>query len=164
MADDITALRRILQQCRAIAVVGLSAEGHRPRHFAASANGMAAEAMALMTFLQAGDHVVAAGALYGGGVAMLAVSLKKFGIETTFVDATDPDAFAEALRPNTRAVFAESPGHPSLVVLDIAAIAYVAHAHGVPLVIDNTVTSLCLCNPLALGADIVVHSATQYLA
>ena len=130
----------------------------------ASASGMAAEAMALMTILQAGDHVVAAGALYGGSVTMLAVSLKKFGIDTTFVDATDPDAFAAALRPNTRAVFAESLGNPSLVVLDIAAIADVAHAHGVPLVIDNTVPSPCLCNPLALGADIVVHSATKYLA
>jgi O-acetylhomoserine (thiol)-lyase len=130
----------------------------------ASASGMAAEAMALMTILQAGDHVVAAGALYGGSVTMLAVSLRKFGIETSFVDATDPQAFAAAMRPNTRAVFAESLGNPSLVVLDIAAIADVAHANGVPLVIDNTVPSPFLCNPLALGADIVVHSATKYLA
>ncbi len=130
----------------------------------ASASGMAAEAMALMTILQSGDHVVAAGALYGGSVTMLAVNLRKFGIETSFVDATDPAAFAAAMRPNTRAVFAESLGNPSLVVLDIAAIAEVAHAHGVPLVIDNTVPSPFLCNPLALGADIVVHSATKYLA
>ena len=130
----------------------------------ASASGMAAEAMALMTILQAGDHVVSAGALYGGSVTMLAVSLKKFGIETTFVDVMKPDAFAAAMRPNTRAVFAESLGNPSLVVLDIAAVANVAHAHGVPLVIDNTVPSPFLCNPVALGADIVVHSATKYLA
>jgi O-acetylhomoserine (thiol)-lyase len=130
----------------------------------ASASGMAAEAMALMTILQSGDHVVAAGALYGGSVTMLAVSLKKFGVETTFVEATDADAFAAAMRPNTRAVFAESLGNPSLVVLDISAIADVAHAHGVPLIIDNTVPSPYLCNPLALGADIVVHSATKYLA
>ena len=130
----------------------------------ASASGMAAEAMALMTILQAGDHVVAAGALYGGTVTMLAVNLKKFGIETTFVQATDPDAFAAAMRPNTRAVFAETLGNPSLTVLDIAAIADVAHAHGVPLVVDNTVPSPYLCQPLALGADIVVHSATKYLA
>jgi O-acetylhomoserine (thiol)-lyase len=130
----------------------------------ASASGMAAEAMALMTILQQGDHVVAAGALYGGTVTMLAVNLKKFGIETTFVDAGKPEAFAAAMRPNTRAVFAESLGNPSLVVLDIAAVAEVAHAHGVPLVIDNTVPSPYLCNPLALGADIVVHSATKYLA
>src|SRR3954454_8857148 len=129
----------------------------------ASASGMAAESMALMTILQAGDHVVAAGALYGGSVTMLAVNLAKFGIETTFVDATRPEAFAAAMRPNTRAVFAESLGNPSLVVLDIAAVADVAHAHGVPLVIDNTVPSPLLCNPIAHGADIVVHSATKYL-
>ena len=129
----------------------------------ASASGMAAEAMALMTILRAGDHVVAAGALYGGTVTMLAVNLAKFGIETSFVDATQPEAFAAAMRPNTRAVFAESLGNPSLAVLDIRAVADVAHAHGVPLVIDNTVPSPYLCNPLALGADIVVHSATKYL-
>ena len=130
----------------------------------ASASGMAAEAMALMTLLQQGDHVVAAGALYGGTVTMLAVSLAKFGITTTIVDATRPEAFAAAMQPNTRAVFAESLGNPSLAVLDIAAVADVAHAHGVPLVIDNTVPSPYLCNPIALGADIVVHSATKYLA
>jgi O-acetylhomoserine (thiol)-lyase len=117
-----------------------------------------------MTLLQAGDHVVAAGALYGGTVTMLAVSLAKFGITTTFVDAKNPDAFAAAMQPNTRAVFAESLGNPSLTVLDIAAVADVAHAHGVPLVIDNTVPSPFLCKPLAFGADIVVHSATKYLA
>ena len=130
----------------------------------ATASGMAAEALALMTILQAGDHVVAAGALYGGSVTLLAVSLKKFGIDTSFVDACDPAAIAAAMRPNTRAVFAESLGNPSLQVLDIAAAAEVAHAHGVPLVIDNTVPSPFLCQPLALGADIVVHSATKYLA
>jgi O-acetylhomoserine (thiol)-lyase len=129
----------------------------------ASSSGMAAEAMALMTLLQQGDHVVAAGALYGGTVTMLAVNLKKFGIETSFVDATDPQAFAAAIRPNTRAIFAESLGNPSLVVLDIAAVAEVAHAHGLPLVIDNTVPSPFLCQPIRHGADIVVHSATKYL-
>ena len=129
----------------------------------ASASGMASEAMALMTLLQQGDHVVAAGALYGGSVTMLAVSLKRFGIETTFVDAKNPLAFAAAIQPNTRAVFAESLGNPSLTVLDIAAVADVAHAHGVPLIVDNTVPSPFLCNPLRHGADIVVHSATKYL-
>jgi O-acetylhomoserine (thiol)-lyase len=130
----------------------------------ATASGMAAEALALTTLLQAGDHVVAAGALYGGSVTMLAVNLKKFGIQTTFVDATSPDAFAAAIRPNTRAVFAETLGNPSMVVLDIAAVADVAHAHGLPLIVDNTVPSPFLCNPLKHGADIVVHSATKYLA
>jgi O-acetylhomoserine (thiol)-lyase len=130
----------------------------------ASASGMAAETMALMTILQQGDHVVAAGALYGGSVTMLAVNLQRFGIETTFVNATRPDAFAAAMRPSTRAVFAESLGNPSLTLIDIAAVAEVAHTHGLPLVIDNTVPSPFLCNPLKFGADIVVHSATKYLA
>jgi O-acetylhomoserine (thiol)-lyase len=129
----------------------------------ASASGMAAEAMALLTLLQQGDHVVAAGALYGGSVSMLAVNLAKLGIETTFVDGASVDAFAAAMRPSTRAVFAESLGNPSLQVLDIAAVAEVAHAHGVPLVVDNTVPSPFLCNPIRFGADIVVHSATKYL-
>jgi O-acetylhomoserine (thiol)-lyase len=129
----------------------------------ASASGMAAEAMALLTLLQQGDHLVAAGALYGGTVTMLAVNLKRLGIETTFVDATDPAAFAAAMRPHTRAVFAESLGNPSLTMVDIRAVADVAQAHGVPLIIDNTVPSPFLCNPLLLGADIVVHSATKYL-
>ncbi len=130
----------------------------------ASASGMAAEAMALMTLLQQGDHVVAAGALYGGSVSMLAVNLKKLGITTTFVDAGSPEAFAAAMQPNTRAVFAESLGNPSLQLLDIQAVADVAHAHGVPLIVDNTVPSPFLCNPIHFGADIVVHSATKYLA
>lgn len=130
----------------------------------ASASGMAAEAMALMTILQAGDHVVAAGALYGGSVTLLAVSLEKFGIQTTFVDASQPEAFAAAIQANTRAIYAESLGNPSMLVLDIAAVADVAHAHGLPLIIDNTVPSPMLCNPITFGADIVVHSATKYLA
>jgi O-acetylhomoserine (thiol)-lyase len=129
----------------------------------ASSSGMASEAMALMTILQQGDHVVAAGSLYGGSVTMLSISLKRFGITTTFVDTTRPEDFAAAMRPNTRAVFAESLGNPSLTVLDIAAVAEVAHSHGVPLIVDNTVPSPFLCNPLAHGADIVVHSATKYL-
>jgi O-acetylhomoserine (thiol)-lyase len=130
----------------------------------ASASGMASEAMALMTLLQQGDHVVAAGALYGGSVSLLAVNLRKLGITTTFVDALKPEAFAAAMRPETRAVFAESLGNPSLQMLDIQAVADVAHAHGVPLIVDNTVPSPFLCNPIRFGADIVVHSATKYLA
>jgi O-acetylhomoserine (thiol)-lyase len=130
----------------------------------ASASGMAAEAIALLTLLNQGDHIVAAGALYGGTVSMLAVNLERLGIQTSFVDAASPEAFAAAMRPNTRAVFAESIGNPSLAVLDIEAVAEVAHAHGVPLVVDNTVPSPFLCNPIRFGADIVVHSATKYLA
>mgnify|MGYP002143748532 CR=1 FL=1 len=94
---------------------------------------------------------------------MLAVNLQRMGIETSFVDATQADAFAAAIRPTTRAIFAETLGNPSLTVLDIQAIADVAHAHGLPLVVDNTVPSPYLCNPIEWGADIVVHSATKYL-
>ena len=129
----------------------------------ASASGMAAETMALTTLLQAGDHVVAASALYGGTVSLLAVNLRKFGIECTFVDASDLSAVAAAMQANTRAVFAESLGNPSLQVLDIQAVAEVAHAHGVPLMVDNTVASPFLCNPIDWGADVVIHSATKYL-
>ena len=129
----------------------------------ASASGMAAETMALTTLLQAGDHVVAASALYGGTVSLLAVNLRKFGIECTFVDASDLSAVAAAMQANTRAVFAESLGNPSLQVLDIAGVAEVAHAHGVPLMVDNTVASPFLCNPIDWGADVVIHSATKYL-
>jgi len=129
----------------------------------ASASGMAAEAMALMTLLQQGDHLVAASALYGGSVSLLAVNLARQGIQTTFVDANHTQAVAAAMQPNTRAVFAESLGNPSLAVLDMAAVADVAHAHGVPLIVDNTVPSPYLCQPLQWGADIVVHSATKYL-
>lgn len=129
----------------------------------ASASGMAAETMALTTLLQAGDHVVAASALYGGTVSLLAVNLRKFGIECSFVDASDLSAVAAAMQAHTRAVFAESLGNPSLQVLDIAAVAEVAHAHGVPLMVDNTVASPYLCNPIDWGADVVIHSATKYL-
>ena len=129
----------------------------------ASASGMAAETMALTTLLQAGDHVVAASALYGGTVSLLAVNLRKFGIECSFVDASDMSAVAAAMQANTRAVFAESLGNPSLQVLDIQAVAEVAHAHGVPLMVDNTVASPYLCNPIDWGADVVIHSATKYL-
>lgn len=129
----------------------------------AAASGMAAEALALMTLLSSGDHVVAASSLYGGSVTLFSVNLVKQGIETTFVDASDPEAFAAAIRPNTRALYAETLGNPSLTVLDIAAVADVAHAHDLPLIVDNTVPSPALCRPLDHGADIVVHSATKYL-
>ncbi|MBS7807012.1 O-acetylhomoserine aminocarboxypropyltransferase/cysteine synthase family protein [Variovorax sp. PCZ-1] len=130
----------------------------------AAATGMAAEMLALLTILQTGDHVVAAAALYGGSVTMLAVNFKKLGIEISFVDARKPENVAAAIKPNTRAVFAETLGNPSLLMLDIAAIADIAHAHGLPLVVDNTVPSPYLCNPIAHGADIVVHSATKYIS
>ncbi|MBE2264567.1 MAG: O-acetylhomoserine aminocarboxypropyltransferase/cysteine synthase [Burkholderiaceae bacterium] len=129
----------------------------------ACASGMAAQMTALLAILKAGDHIVAASTLYGGTVGQLGLGFARLGIQTTFVDPSDPDNFTRAMRPNTRAVYGETIGNPLVNVLDIAALAEVAHAHGVPLVIDNTVASPWLCNPCVLGADIVVHSATKYL-
>lgn len=129
----------------------------------ACASGMAAQMTALFALLKTGDHVVAASTLYGGSVGQLGIGFERLGIETTFVDPGDPENFARAMRPETRVVFGETLGNPLVNVLDIAAIADVAHAHGVPLIIDNTVASPYLCNPLDLGADIVVHSATKYI-
>ncbi len=128
----------------------------------ACASGMAAQMTALLAILKAGDHIVAASTLYGGTVGQLGVGFERLGITTTFVDPTDPDHFRRAMRPNTRAVYGETIGNPLVNVLDIAAIAQVAHDHGVPLVIDNTVATPWLCRPFEHGADIVVHSATKY--
>jgi O-acetylhomoserine (thiol)-lyase len=129
----------------------------------ACATGMAAQMTALLAILKNGDHIVAASTLYGGTIGQLGIGFGRMGIETTFVDPSDPDNFARAIRPNTRALYGETIGNPLVNVLDIEAVAAVAHAHGIPLVIDNTVASPYLCNPFEFGADIVVHSATKYL-
>ncbi len=129
----------------------------------AAATGMAAQMVALLTLARHGDHIVAARTLYGGTYSQLAVTFAQFGIEATFVDADDPDAFRAALKPNTKAVYAETIGNPQLNVCDIAALAEVAHDAGVPLVIDNTLASPYLCRPFEHGADIVIHSVTKYL-
>ncbi|MCO5120720.1 MAG: O-acetylhomoserine aminocarboxypropyltransferase/cysteine synthase [Burkholderiaceae bacterium] len=129
----------------------------------AAATGMAAEMLALLTLLRSGDHLVAANTLYGGTYSQFAVTFAGFGIECSFVEPDDPQNFAAAMRPNTRAVFAETIANPRLNVLDIEAVAAIAHAHGVPLVVDNTLASPYLCRPIEAGADIVVHSVTKYL-
>jgi len=129
----------------------------------ATATGQAAEAVAIMTLLEAGDHAVSAATLYGGTHTLLGVNLKKLGIEATFVDPDDPENFRRAIKPNTRLLYAETLGNPSINVVDIAAIGAVAHEAGVPFVVDNTVPSPYLCRPLEHGADIVAHPATQYI-
>jgi O-acetylhomoserine (thiol)-lyase len=129
----------------------------------AAATGMAAQAMALMTLARAGDHIVASKTLYGGTYSQLAVTFEQMGITATFVDGADPATFAGAIRPNTKAVYTETIGNPQLDVADIAALATIAHAAGVPLVVDNTMASPWLCRPFEHGADIVVHSLTKYL-
>ncbi|HMA31677.1 MAG TPA: O-acetylhomoserine aminocarboxypropyltransferase/cysteine synthase family protein [Casimicrobiaceae bacterium] len=129
----------------------------------AASTGMAAQMLALVTLAHAGDHIVAARTLYGGSYSQLAVTLAELGIETTFVDAGDPGNFRSAVKPRTKAFYAETIGNPQLNVVDIAAVADVAHEAGVPLVIDNTLASPYLCRPIEHGADIVVHSLTKYL-
>src|SRR6188508_3788989 len=129
----------------------------------ACATGMAAQMTAILAIVKAGDHIVAASTLYGGSVGQLGVGFSRLGIETTFVDLQDPDNFRRAIRPNTRALYGETLGNPLVNVLDIEAVAGIAHEHGLPLVIDNTVASPYLCTPFAFGVDIVVHSATKYL-
>jgi O-acetylhomoserine (thiol)-lyase len=129
----------------------------------ATSTGQAAEAVAILTLVEQGDHVVSAATLYGGTHTLLAVNLKKLGIEATFVDPDDPENFRRALRPNTKLLYAETLGNPSINVVDIAAIGTIARDAGVPFVVDNTVPSPYLCRPLEHGADIVVHSATKYI-
>ncbi len=129
----------------------------------ATASGQSAEMAAILTLLKSGDHIVSAGTLYGGTHTLFDVNLRKLGIETTFVDADDPENFRKALRPNTRLLYGETIGNPGLNIIDIEAVAKIAHDAGVPLMIDNTVASPYLCRPLDHGADIVVHSATKYI-
>jgi len=129
----------------------------------ATASGMAAQLTAMLAILQPGDHIVASSLLYGGTYAQFAVTLPKMGITTTFVDPDDVTNFERALQPNTRLVYGETLGNPKINVLDIEAVAAIAHGAGVPLMIDNTMASPYLCRPFDWGADIVVHSATKYL-
>ena len=128
------------------------------------ASGMAATTYAILNVAQAGDHVVSSAALYGGTYNLLKYTLPRLGIETTFVaDPADLDEWRRALRPNTKIVFGETISNPDQQVLDIAGVAAVAHEAGVPLMVDNTVATPYLIQPLAHGADVVIHSATKYL-
>ena len=128
-----------------------------------TASGTAAITTTLLTLLKAGDHIVASGSLYGGTFNLLKVTLPRHGITTTFVDPSDPENFSGAVRENTRAIFIESLGNPKLDVLDIEAIARQAAHHKLPLIVDNTVATPYLLNPIAYGANIVIHSLTKYI-
>ena len=129
----------------------------------AFSSGIAAQAGALFTLLEPGDHVVASSALYGGSVNQLKHLLRKLSVELTWVDPSDLDAWRGALRDNTKAFFAETIGNPSGCVLDIEAVAGIAHGHGLPMIVDNTFATPYLCRPIEWGADIVVHSATKFI-
>lgn len=129
----------------------------------ATASGTAAISTTLLTLLKAGDHIVASSSLYGGTYNLLSVTLPRHGITTTFVDPSDPENFSKAVQENTRAVFVESLGNPKLDVLDLEAISKQAKAHKVPLIVDNTVATPYLLNPIVYGANIVIHSLTKYI-
>src|SRR5579883_482076 len=129
----------------------------------AVASGQAAQFIALMSLLEAGDEMVAAKTLYGGTYTQFDVSFRRLGIQTTFVDPGDPENFRRAITPRTRAIYGENIGNPRINVFDIAAVARVAHENHLPLVIDNTFASPYLCRPIEHGADIVVHSATKFI-
>jgi O-acetylhomoserine (thiol)-lyase len=129
----------------------------------AFASGIAAQAAALFTLLQPGDHVVASSALYGGTVNQFKHLLRKMNVELTWVDPDDPEAWRKAVRPNTKAFFGETIGNPAGNVLDIATVASIAHEHELPLIVDNTFATPYLCRPIEWGADIVIHSATKFI-
>ena len=129
----------------------------------ATASGTAAIATTFMTLLKTGDHIVASNSLYGGTFNMLNNTLPRFGITTTFVDPDDVENFAKAVQPNTRAFFAESLGNPKLDVLDLKGISAHAKAAKVPFIVDNTIATPALLNPIAHGANIVIHSLTKYI-
>lgn len=129
----------------------------------ATASGMSAILATVMALMKAGEHIVASRSLFGATQQMFGNILSRFGIETSYVAANDMDAYAQAIRPQTRLVFVETPSNPLMEVVDIAALAAVCKARGVLLVVDNCFCTPALQRPLALGADIVIHSATKYL-
>jgi O-acetylhomoserine (thiol)-lyase len=129
----------------------------------ATASGQAAMHLAIATLMNAGSHIVASRSLYGGSHNLLRYTLPRFGIETTFVDPRDVDAFRKAIRPDTRLLFGETLGNPGLDVLNIPMVAEVAHAAGLPLLVDSTFTTPYLMRPFELGADLIFHSATKFL-
>ncbi len=129
----------------------------------ACATGQAAEATAILTLCKAGDHIVSASTLYGGTHTLLGVNLRKLGIDTTFVGPDDLNAFRKSIKTNTKLLYAETLGNPLINIVDIEALAKIAHEAQIPLVLDNTVPSPYLCRPFDWGADIVVHSATKYI-
>lgn len=128
-----------------------------------TASGTAAIVTTLMVLLKTGDHIVASNSLYGGTYNLLANTLPRFGITTTFVDPAHPESFSKAIQSNTRAIFAESLGNPKLDVIDLKAISKVARDEKIPFIVDNTVATPALLNPIEHGANIVIHSLTKYL-
>ena len=130
----------------------------------ALASGQAAMHLAITTIVSAGEHIVASRSIYGGTHNLLDYTLRRFGIDTTFVDPRDTDAFRQAIQPNTRLVFAEILGNPGLEVLNVPVVSEIAHAAGLPLLVDATFATPYLCRPIDFGADLIMHSATKFLS
>jgi O-acetylhomoserine (thiol)-lyase len=129
----------------------------------ATASGLGAEFITFAALAGAGDHIVASSSLYGGSVTQLDVTLRRFGVDTTFIQGTDPEAYAAAITDKTKLIFVESISNPSGAIADLAALADVAHAHHLPLIVDSTVATPYLNRPIEWGADVVIHSATKFL-
>ena len=129
----------------------------------ATASGSAAITYAIQNIATAGDHIVSASNLYGGTYNLFANTLKEQGLDVTFIDESDPQNFEKAIKPNTKALYAETLGNPNSDILDIEAVAEIAHKHGIPLIVDNTFATPFLLRPIEHGADIVVHSATKFM-
>ena len=148
--------------CDAVAAKICALEGGSAAMLTSS--GQAANFMAVFNIAGCGDHIVASSAIYGGSFNLFCVTMKKMGLETTFVDPDcTPEELNAAFRPNTKAVFGETIANPALTVLDIEKFAQAAHSHGVPLIVDNTFATPVNCRPLEWGADIVTHSTTKYM-
>ncbi len=128
-----------------------------------TASGQAAETLAILTLAKAGDHIVSSASLYGGTYNLFHYTLARLGIETTFVDPSDPENFRKAIQPNTKAIYGETVGNPKLDIFPLEAVAKIAHENSLPLIIDNTSASPFLVRPIEWGADIVVHSTTKYI-
>lgn len=129
----------------------------------ATASGKSAQLIALLTIAKSGDHIVSSKALYGGTFTQLNVTMRRMGIDVSFVDFGDTDQVKQAITPRTKALFGETIGNPGVDILDLEHYAELAHAHGVPLIVDNTFATPYLCRPIEWGADIVVHSATKFI-
>jgi O-acetylhomoserine (thiol)-lyase len=129
----------------------------------ATASGLSAQFITFASLAGAGDHIVASANLYGGSITQLDVTLRRFGVETTFVHSSEPADYAAAIKPNTKLIFAETVANPSGEIADIAGLADVAHAHNIPFIIDSTIATPYLSRPIEWGADVVVHSATKFL-
>lgn len=129
----------------------------------ATASGKSAQLIAILTLAEEGDHIVSSKALYGGTYTQLNVTVRRLGIEVSFVDIANPDEVEAAITPKTKAIFGETIGNPGCDIFDIELYAGMAHAHGIPLMVDNTFASPYLCRPIEHGADIVIHSATKFI-